>query len=330
MPPVAAPQAQAGAQKKKARNKRIAIITAIVCVVLAIAGAIGIFALTQYKDNVYRHEPTEVQFAFAYSGSAAEKPIGIPILIEGSDLDNNHVKEQVLATPESGDVSLLAGSYTISVAGNPVSANGTVYQVQGTNSQEFEVPVPNSGNAQPMKLDLNFSFEPIAADKVTDQQVEEIKNWMMVYGESSSEISQISTKIVQLRNQAVAAATLEKEKQAALASNPSTVTGDNKLGTSAPTYTFTGTVRTKYVSGTTPGMSGDVWYLELPNSIEVTGTQYAGVSSKNIILGKSYASYKDKVISISTRVGVESTASIPEAQVSEIHISKGATVTRTF
>lgn len=318
----------------KRSNKKTALIVAIVCIVVLLAVGIGIFVFMQMKKSEAEHVTTEVQFAFSYSGDAANEPVGVPLLVEGTDLDGNHAEQQILATSSGGTLELLAGSYTISVDGMPASSSGVVYEVQGENLRTLEIPVPSEDENEPQPIipDLNYSFTPVAADKITDQQVEDIKSWMTTYGVNPSEISSIAAAIIERRNAEIARITLEREKQTALASNPSVMTGDNKIS-NAPKYDLTGTVRTKYVNGRTAGMSGNVCYLELPRPVTVVGTQYGGAndgpSSSNIILGDSFTSYKDQVITISAQVGIRPTGGIPEAEISPIY-AHYPTVVRTF
>lgn len=111
----------------------------------------------------------------------------------------------------------------------------------------------------------------------------------------------------------------EAERQMALASNPTVVlsTPDKQ---DAERKIFTGVVRMLMGYDGTLGHRVPTYYIEIPNEVEVIGTQYAGVKSNrlNIYLNNP-ESYLGKTISLSTKLGIRPTASIPTADVSEIH-----------
>lgn len=326
MPRVQQPVANAG---RKGSGKKVAIIVAIVCVIVIAAAIIGYFAYTQAKAHQESHEPIPVEFTFSYSGERAEQPIGVPLLVQGTDLDGSAVEQQVLATAEGGSLELLAGSYAISVAGDPVSANGIVYQVQGAGTQELEIPVPSDEGVQPVIPDLDFSFAPEAADKVTDQQVSAIESWMTTFGVSPDDIQHISGAIVNRRNAEVARTTLEKEKEAALAANPSVLPMSSQIGLTIAA-SLTGTVRVAYFEvGPESYARGNVCYLELPRDVQITGFPNSNPKSNRIVLPSSFASYKDKVITISDQYTVEDAIVIKEAACSPIH-AENPSVVRVF
>ena len=102
--------------------------------------------------------------------------------------------------------------------------------------------------------------------------------------------------------------------------------------TNAPgeTVRLTGTVRVGYFdTGIGLNGSGNVCYLELPNDITVTGTQYGNMTSNKIILGDNFTSYQDKLVTITTFLSVSITASVKEAACSHIW-ANDVSVVRTF
>lgn len=319
-------------QKKSLSKNKILIIVSI-CIVILVAAAIGFFAYLQAKKSEAEHATTQVQFAFSYSGDTTNEPVGIPLLIEGTDLDGSHTKEQLLATPTGGTLELLAGSYTISVDGMPVSNNGVVYEVEGESIQSLDIPVPSGDKEAPKAIipDLNYSFAPVAIDKVTDQQIEGIRDWMNAYGVDTSEINSIISAVTDRRDTEVARIKLEKEKKEALASNPSSVYGTN-LNQNAPAAQLTGTVCVKYFAVSNfdmPDARGDVCYLQLPKSVKLLGTQYDGMAASRVILPESLSSYKGQVVTISSHFSGRATASIKEAPCSPIW-AYDAIIVRTF
>lgn len=312
------------------KKKRAALIVAVVCLVIIALVAVGFTVFALLKKHEDTHIPTQVQFDFNYTGDQGAQPIGVPIVIQGTDLDSKAVDEQLLATPSDNTIELLAGSYTISLAGNPVSNDGTVYAAQNGNSQQLEIPIPD-GSSQQAPISVSFSFEALASDKVSDQQLEAIRTWMTSFGVNPDEIQTICSVIVEKRNAEAARVALEQEKQAAYAANPRTVVGRSAV-TNAPgeTVRLTGTVRVGYFdTGIGLNGSGNVCYLELPNDITVTGTQYGNMTSNKIILGDNFTSYQDKLVTITTFLSVSITASVKEAACSHIW-ANDVSVVRTF
>lgn len=323
---------ETSAAKKKMEPKKIAIIISCVSLVTVIAILLGVFAFTKYKENETAHITTEVQFAFSYSGDTENQPIGVPLLVEGTDLDGNHAEQQILATSAGGTLDLLAGSYTIKVDGQPASSNGVVYEVQGENEKPLEIPVPNEDEEQTAYTiipDLNYSFTVEAPEDVTDSQIDAIKDWMKTYGVDPNEITHVAAQITERRSDAVARITLEREKQAALNANPPTVYGTN-VNPNAPASQLTGTVHYEYANGSLASAGGAyVCYLQLPRTVELVGTQYTGMSSDKVILPNSLSSYQGQVVTISSHFSGRPTATIPSAVFSQIH-AYDAQVVRSF
>lgn len=301
---------QAGDEAKKRRTRLIAIIT---CAVVALV-AIGIFAYVQITAHQRSHTPVPVQVNFAFPDGSDAQPIGVPLAIQGSDLDGKVVDEQVLAIPDGEGIELLAGEYTVSIAGSPASTDGVVYGVEGNGEQSLVVPVPgDEGEQADPAPPVDFDFSVVPANEVSDAQVDAIEQWMEEYGVSANEIQDIGTAIVERRNAEAARIALEQEKQAALAANPSVIPMSRE-------YTdLTGTVRIGYfeVSKESYG-HGDVCYLELPHEVEFTGFPYYSGKYSRIILPDSFAKYKDKVVTIKAQYTIESAIVIKEFACSRV------------
>ena len=111
-------------------------------------------------------------------------------------------------------------------------------------------------------------------------------------------------------------AQIEADKQAAYTSNPGVVEIGEEYDTFR--YTMTGVVRTGIYPNAATGSDEKVYWLELPQEVEVTGSKYGDVSGNKIIIGSDFAQYIDEVVSINMGFGIRSTANIAEAQVSVI------------
>ena len=107
--------------------------------------------------------------------------------------------------------------------------------------------------------------------------------------------------------------TTEKNRQSALAANPSVIRSvpDSQ---NSEVVTLTGTVRRTFADYYFMGSPYPIYYLELPAEVTVTGTQYGSISKAKLILPDGFESYVGKTVSVRTQVSIRPTASIPEAQ----------------
>ena len=107
--------------------------------------------------------------------------------------------------------------------------------------------------------------------------------------------------------------TTEKNRQSALAANPSVIRSVPDTQNSE-VVTLTGTVRRTFADYYFMGSPYPIYYLELPAEVTVTGTQYGSISKAKLILPDGFESYVGKTVSVRTQVSIRPTASIPEAQ----------------
>lgn len=107
--------------------------------------------------------------------------------------------------------------------------------------------------------------------------------------------------------------TTEKNRQSALAANPSVIRSVPDTQNSE-VVTLTGTVRRTFADYYFMGSPYPIYYLELPAEVTVTGTQYGSISKDKLILPDGFESYVGKTVSVRTQASIRPTASIPEAQ----------------
>jgi hypothetical protein len=135
----------------------------------------------QWQDA---HGEVAVDVSVALSDYSADSGSGIPIKIEGTDLDGNEVSKTVVIQPPSERLMLLRGRYTISVAGTPASADGTLYELS---SEPVSVVITEKGTiingSDPAQLQsFELKFEPMAADAVTEDDIKQLSEWMAADG----------------------------------------------------------------------------------------------------------------------------------------------------
>lgn len=121
----------------------------------------------------------------------------------------------------------------------------------------------------------------------------------------------------------------EKDRQSALAANPSVIRS-TPSSQDSDIVVLTGTVRKTMGTQFTYGGSYPIYYLELPAEVTVTGTQYGPIANTRLILPKGYESYVGKTVSVRTGVSIRPTASIPEAAITMLWCNKYCTFQRVF
>lgn len=316
-------------------NRKPIIIAAIVLACVAIALIAVMFACSQAQRHERTHAAVAVPVTIAFSTEGPNNPIGVPLIIEGTDLDNKHVEQLYLSPASGGTVELAAGSYSVRVAGPMPNTSGQVYKDQDANAYALEIPVPDEdGDEQPAtetQPDINITLVSVAPQDLTEDEIQKIKDWTTEFDVDPNEAAQAIEAVIRVRDQEIARANLEKEKQAALNANPSMLTGNGTETISG--VTLTGTVR----KGTFTGKSNsvkDIVYLQLPSKISIEKVRYPAYTAyqteidpiDGIELGDSFLSYIGKTVTISGDITIQFT---PGPSVSWVYFTN-ASVTRVF
>lgn len=195
---------------KSGKKTLVGIIIAVI-VIAALAIALGV-----YWSGLHNETPIAINASFP--DDTIGDTSGVPIKIQGKDVDGNTVDEDVLVIQEGQSIELTRGSYVATVMGNPVGRNGRVFTrplVEYPISVEEGGAEINGGFYQDgYKAALNIDFQTISPESVNDTQLADIRAWMEEYGFSDQEIDEYINAIKDLRNQAIAAAAeAEKKKQ---------------------------------------------------------------------------------------------------------------------
>lgn len=211
---------EASVETPKPKNRKPLII-AIACIVVALIACLAVFLVLNEK-NKQAHVPVPVSFAFEASGYDSQTGSGIPIHVEGVDLDNKTVSETLLVDAGSPGLELLRGSYDITVVGSPVTGSGGIYVVPDTvthieiaegnvtiNGESFSF---NQNEGSPIELPV-VVFTAIKPQDVTDEQIAAVKTWMGEVDFSQETINKFADSIIANRKAGIAKA--EEEKLAA-------------------------------------------------------------------------------------------------------------------
>lgn len=211
---------ETGKKEVNPKNKKPMVI-AIACIVVVLVVCLAVFLVLNEK-NKQAHVPVPVSFAFEASGYDSQTGSGIPIHVEGVDLDNKTVSETLLVDAGSPGLELLRGSYDITVVGSPVTGSGGIYVVPDTVTH-IEIAEGNvTINGENFSLDQNEGspidlpvvvFTAIKPQDVTDKQIIAVRAWMGDVGFSEETIDKFADLI--LANKKAGIAKAEEEKLAA-------------------------------------------------------------------------------------------------------------------
>lgn len=195
-------QEQTEVSGEKKANKKPLII-AIVSVIVVALIVCGVFLFAKNKQD---HAATPILFSFEAANYDPETGSGIPVYIEGMDLDGIAVSKLVLVDEGNTDVELLRGEYDILVAGSPVNAEGEIYTTSEDamhlviNENEItvndEVISKNENGAIALPV---IKLTAVKAKDVTDKQISAIKTWMIDVGFSGELVTKFEDLVVEKR-----------------------------------------------------------------------------------------------------------------------------------
>lgn len=142
MPHAAAPtgagQADPYAAPAPQKRSHTGVIVAVVCAVVAVAVAVGVFLFlgSDSSDgggnvviNAIKGEPEPVEVPFEVDIPNYDPDSGslVPVQVTGTDYDDNDVDEVQYVDDDGEGLSLLPGSYELSIAASPFGEDGTLY-----------------------------------------------------------------------------------------------------------------------------------------------------------------------------------------------------------
>lgn len=202
-------------------KRKKALIITIACIVAVLVACLAVFLILNEK-NKQAHTPVAVSFSFEAADYDSQAGSGIPLHVEGVDLDNKDVSETLLVDAGSPGLELLRGSYDITVIGSPVTGSGGIYAVPDTVIHieigedsitiNGEVSSFNQNEGVPIELPV-VVFTAIKPQDVTDEQIVAIKEWMGEVDFSEETIDKFADLIIADRKAGIAKA--EEEKLAA-------------------------------------------------------------------------------------------------------------------
>ena len=127
------------------------------------------------------HTMMSVQIGVHAAGLDCSTGSKIPVQVSGQDSDGSSVSETLYVDEHGRGIKLLPGDYTLSIAGSPIAADGTIYTVPTTKTQ---VTVKSDG--QDLSAQATFKLKVPSADTVTDDQIDAAAKYAEEGGASSA------------------------------------------------------------------------------------------------------------------------------------------------
>lgn len=134
----------------------------------------------------------------------------IPVQVSGQDSDGSSVSETLYVDEHGRGIKLLPGDYTLSIAGSPIAADGTIYTVPTTKAQ---VTIKSDG--QDLSAQATFKLKVPSADTVTDDQIDAAAKYAEEGGVNSAAVAKVLQQAATARRDAAVNAVSSREAQAA-------------------------------------------------------------------------------------------------------------------
>lgn len=207
---------EAEVRHRKMPPKRRNLMVAGVVAVALVAGGAGYAVWNGYQQEqaaavaASAHTMMSVQIGVHAAGLDCSTGSKIPVQVSGQDSDGSSVSETLYVDEHGHGIKLLPGDYTLSIAGSPIAADGTIYTVPTTKAQ---VIIKSDG--QDLSAQATFKFKVPSADTVTDDQIDAAAKYAEEGGASSAAAAKILQQAATARRDAAVNAVSSREAQAA-------------------------------------------------------------------------------------------------------------------
>ncbi|MGI6220345.1 MAG: hypothetical protein ACOYIP_00485 [Coriobacteriales bacterium] len=182
-PTVAEVAAAAAVAAVKGRSRRRSIgIMLVVIILLAgiVAGGVAYYMLNQ-RQAAETTGGTPIVFRLNIPDYREGAASPVPVRVEGKTTEGSAVSDIFCITPSDNTVELQPGTYTVTAAGSPVTADGTIYQYP-------TIPNKVTVTATTVRVDevatdgISYAYTAILPEYVTDEQIQAIVAWMSQAG----------------------------------------------------------------------------------------------------------------------------------------------------
>ena len=207
---------EAEVRHRKMSPKRRNLMVAGVVAVALVGGGAGYAAWNGYQQEqaaavaAKAHTMMSVQIGVHAAGLDCSTGSKIPVQVSGQDSDGSSVSETLYVDEHGRGIKLLPGDYTLSIAGSPIAADGTIYTVPTTKAQ-----VTVKADGQDLRGEAAFKLKAPSADTVTDDQIDAAAKYAEEGGASSAAAAKILQQAAIARRDAAANAVSASEAQSA-------------------------------------------------------------------------------------------------------------------
>lgn len=207
---------EAEVRHRKMSPKRRNLMIAGVVAVALVAGGAGYAAWNGYQQEqaavaaANAHTMMSVQIGVHAAGLDCSTGSKIPVQVSGQDADGSSVSETLYVDERGRGIKLLPGDYTLSIAGSPIAADGTIYTVPTT-----KVQVTIKSDGQDLSAQATFKLTVPSADTVTDDQIDAAAKYAEEGGASSAAIAKVLQQAATARRDAAVNAVSAQKAQAA-------------------------------------------------------------------------------------------------------------------
>ena len=207
---------EAEVRHRKMSPKRRNLMVAGIVAVALVAGGAGYAAWNGYRQEqaavtaANAHTMMSVQIGVHAAGLDCSTGSKIPVQVSGQDSDGSSVSETLYVDEHGRGIKLLPGDYTLSIAGSPIAADGTIYTVPTTKAQ---VTIKSDG--QDLSAQTAFKLKVPSADTVTDDQIDAAAKYAEEGGASSAAVAKVLQQAATARRDAAVNAVSSREAQAA-------------------------------------------------------------------------------------------------------------------
>lgn len=207
---------EAEVRHRKMSPKRRNLMVAGVVAVALVAGGAGYAAWNGYQQEqvavvaANAHTMMSVQIGVHAAGLDCSTGSKIPVQVSGQDSDGSPVSETLYVDEHGRGIKLLPGDYTLSIAGSPIAADGTIYTVPTAKAQ-----VTVKADGQDLRGEATFKLKVPSADMVTDDQIDAAAKYAEEGGASSAAAAKILQQAAITRRDAAANAVSASEAQSA-------------------------------------------------------------------------------------------------------------------
>lgn len=207
---------EAEARHRKMSPKRRNLMVAGVVAVALVAGGAGYAAWNGYQQEqaaavaASAHTMMSVQIGVHAAGLDCSTGSKIPVQVSGQDSDGSSVSETLYVDEHGRGIKLLPGDYTLSIAGSPIAADGTIYTVPTT-----KVQVTIKSDGQDLRTQASFKLKVPSADTVSDDQIDAAAKYAEEGGVSSAAVAKVLQQAATARRDAAVNAVSSRKAQAA-------------------------------------------------------------------------------------------------------------------